>query len=154
MNAMFEETVDIARDGHINPQEHFDSQKGNVETCSKLNRLLGIVLLIAANYFLWQPWITLLDMIPFVGWLLSGVAAVAAFIWSFIVGLNTAIFVIAVAWVFFRPLVGICLLVTFAIVIGAIFFFPWEEVLGKGDGKVKETADPADDCQEWGDCED
>ena len=116
--------------------------------CSKINRLLGIVLLIAANYMLWQPWITLLDMIPFVGWLLSGVAAVAAFIWSFIVGLNTGIFVIAVAWIFFRPLFGICLLLTFGIVIFLIFFFPWEKVFPEdGDGKVKET----DDCL---DCDD
>ena len=95
--------------------------------CSKINRLVGIVLLIAANYMLWMPWITLLDMIPFVGWLLSGVAAFAAFIWSFIVGLNTAIFVIAVAWVFFRPLCGIGLLLAFGIVIFLIFFFPWSK---------------------------
>ena len=92
---------------------------------------------------LWMPWIKLLNMIPLVGWLLSGIASFAAFIWSAIVGFNTAIFVIAVAWVFFRPLVGICLLVTFALVIYLAFFFPWNEYFG--DGEVKQEGGDVDD---------
>ena len=142
-NSMFEETVDVCQDGHVNPGEWFANQAGNVEMASKILRIVGIVALIAANYMLWMPWIKLLNMIPLVGWLLSGIASFAAFIWSCIVGFNTAIFVIAVAWVFFRPLVGICLLVTFALGIYLIFFFPWEKYFG--DGEVKQDGGNVDD---------
>ena len=102
---------------------------------AKILRIVGIVALILANYLLWMPWIKFLNMIPLFGWLLSGIAGFAAFVWSCIVGFNQAIFVIAVAWVFFRPLVGICLLVTFALGIYLIFFFPWEKFFGDGDVK-------------------
>ena len=86
---------------------------------------------------LWMPWIKLLNMIPFVGWLLSAFAAIAAFIWSFFVGLNTAIFIIAVAWVFYRPLFGICMLLIFAAGIALAFFFPWSKYFGDGEGGVQ-----------------
>ena len=136
-NAVFEETVDVARDGHVNPQEYFESQKGNVEMCAKVSRIVGIVAMIAGNYMLWMPWIKLLNMIPFVGWLLSAFASIAAFIWSFFVGLNTAVFIIAVAWVFYRPLFGICLLLIFAAGIFLAFFFPWSKYFGDDDGGVQ-----------------
>ena len=102
---------------------------------AKILRIVGIVALILANYCLWLPWINFLKLIPLFGWLFSLIANIAAVVWSFIVGFNTAIFIIAVAWVFFRPLVGICLLVTFALGIYLIFFFPWEKFFGDGDLK-------------------
>jgi hypothetical protein len=94
--------------------------------------------MIAGNYMLWMPWIKLLNMIPFVGWLLSAFAAIAAFIWSFFVGLNTAIFIIAVAWVFYRPLFGICMLLIFAAGIFLAFFFPWNKYFGDDKGGVQQ----------------
>ena len=133
---IFEETVDVAQDGHVNPQEHFESQKGNVETFAVVGRIVGIICMILGNYLLFLPWIKLLNMIPFVGWLLSAFASIAAFIWSFFVGLNTAVFIIAVAWVFYRPLFGICMLIIFAAGIFFAFFFPWSKYFGDDEGGV------------------
>ena len=133
---IFEETVDVAQDGHVNPQEHFENQKGNVETFAIVGRIVGIICMILGNYLLFLPWIKLLNMIPFVGWLLSAFASIAAFIWSFFVGLNTAVFIIAVAWVFYRPLFGICMLIIFAAGIFFAFFFPWSKYFGDDEGGV------------------
>ena len=72
-------------------------------------------------------------MIPFVCWLLSGVVAVAAIIFSIVVGLTLAVLTIAIAWVFFRPLIGIPLLLLVGVSTYLIFFYDWEgkEVTGE-----------------------
>ena len=73
-------------------------------------RPLGIVLEIFGLYLLFSPVIALLKWIPLVGWLLGGIVAVAAFIFALVVGLVLACLVIALAWLFYRPLIGISLL--------------------------------------------
>lgn len=72
-------------------------------------------------------------MIPFVGWLLGGVVAVAAIIFSIVVGLTLSVLTIAVAWVFFRPLIGIPLLIIVGVSIYLTFFYDWskEEPIGE-----------------------
>ena len=69
-------------------------------------------------------------MIPFVGWLLSWIVAVAAIIFAVVVGLTLSVLTIAVAWVFFRPLIGIPLLLLAGISIYLTFFFDWSKVSG------------------------
>lgn len=69
-------------------------------------------------------------MIPFVGWLLSSIFAVAAVIFAVVVGLTLSTLTIAIAWVFFRPLIGIPLLLLTAAGIYFAFFFDWEKVSG------------------------
>ena len=69
-------------------------------------------------------------MIPFVGWLLSWIVAIAAVIFAIVVGLTLSILTIAVAWVFFRPLIGIPLLIVVGASTYMIFFYDW------GDNEV------------------
>ena len=64
-------------------------------------------------------------MIPFVGWLLSGIVAIAAIIFAITVGLTLSVLTIAIAWVFFRPLIGIPLLILVGISIYFAFFYDW-----------------------------
>ena len=84
---------------------------------------MGILLTIVGFYLLFQPVIQVLNWIPFVGWLLGGVVAFAAIIFSLIVGTVISCLVIALAWVFYRPLIGVLLLVLMGIGIYFIFFF-------------------------------
>ena len=67
-------------------------------------------------------------MIPLVGWLLSGLVAVAAIIFAIVVGLTLSVLTIAVAWVFFRPLIGIPLLLLVGASVYLTFFFDWSKV--------------------------
>ena len=101
-------------------------------------RIVGIILCILGFYSLFTPVINLLNMIPFVGWLLSSFVALAAAIFAFVVGLTLSLLTIAIAWVFFRPLVGITLLALVSISIYLTFFFDWSKVSG---GAVAEGED-------------
>ena len=92
---------------------------------AKCLRWVGILLCIFGFYGLFAPVIQLLNMIPFVGWLLSWIVAVAAVIFAVVVGLTLSVLTIAVAWVFFRPLIGIPLLLIVAASTYLIFFFDW-----------------------------
>ena len=63
----------------------------------------------------------MLTFVPLVGSLFSAVAGLAAFIFSLVVGGTVACLVLALAWLFFRPLVGITLLFLTAVGIALIF---------------------------------
>ena len=75
---------------------------------------------------MFSPIIALLKWIPLVGWLLGGLVSVAAFIFALVVGGTLACLMIAIAWVFFRPLIGIPLLLATGAGIYFIFFYPWD----------------------------
>ena len=81
-------------------------------------------------------------MIPFVGWLLSWIVAVAAVIFAVVVGLTLSVLTIAVAWVFFRPLIGIPLLIAVGASIYLIFFYDWggDETAETGGSSSSSTA--------------
>ena len=70
-----------------------------------------------------MPIIALLKWIPLVGWLLGGVVSAAAFLFALVVGSVLAILVIAIAWVFYRPLFGVLMLTLVGIGVYFIFFF-------------------------------
>jgi hypothetical protein len=82
-----------------------------------------MILTILGLYLLFAPVIALLNWIPLVGALLGSVAAIAAFLFALLVGLTLSTLTIAIAWVFFRPLIGIPLLCLTACGIYIAFFF-------------------------------
>ena len=122
---MFEEVVDVARDGKINSELYFDEQKSLLGGSVTFFRWLGIILCIIGHYLLFSPIINILGMIPLVGWLLSGIVAIAAAIFAFVVGLTLSVLTIAIAWVFFRPLIGIPLLLAVGVSCYFIFLYDW-----------------------------
>jgi hypothetical protein len=84
-------------------------------------------------------------MIPFVGWLLSSIVAIAAVIFAIVVGLTLSVLTIAVAWVFFRPLIGIPLLIVVGASTYMIFFYDWgaeAATVGDDAGTVTEQTIP------------
>jgi hypothetical protein len=125
-NTAFEEVVDSAVDYQNTAAAYFEAQKAVVSTAAKCFRPLGIVLTIWGNYMLFAPVIKLLKWIPLVGWLLGGIVALAAAIFAFVVGGTVSCLVIAIAWVFFRPLVGVPLLLATGAGIYFIFFYDWD----------------------------
>ena len=129
LNAMFEEVIDVCRDGKLAAEEYFKSQDEALDTAAKVIRPLGIFLTMFGIYCLFAPIIQTLAWIPLIGGLLSTVAAVAAFIVAFIIGGTLSTLTIAIAWVFFRPLVGIALLTLTSVGVYLIFFLDWEKVL-------------------------
>lgn len=91
-------------------------------------------------FLLFSPIIAVLKWIPLVGWLLGGVVSIAAFVFALIVGLVISMLVIAIAWVFYRPLIGITLLVAVGVGVYFIFFF------NKGEYEVVDETLLVDDA--------
>jgi hypothetical protein len=85
---------------------------------TKCFRILSWMMNVYGHKLLFTPLIRLFSMIPFVGWLLASIISAAAWIFSFLWGTMIHVFVMGIAWVFYRPLFGIALLSLFA----AIFF--------------------------------
>ena len=124
---MFEEVVDVARDGKLESNQYFDDMHALLGCSGQVFRYGGIFMCILGLYFLFSPIMALLKWIPLVGWLLSYIVAVAAIIFAVVVGLTVSLLTIAVAWVFFRPVIGITLLIITSISVYLIFFYNWSE---------------------------
>lgn len=122
MNTMFEEAINNFRDGIQTAEEYFKGQEDFVNTANYIMRPLGIFLVILGLYMLFSPVIAMLKWIPLVGALLGSIASLAAFIFAFLVGLTLSCLTIAVAWVFYRPLIGIPLLCLTGVGIYFCFF--------------------------------
>ena len=120
---MLEEVVDCAVDVKKSANEFFDEQRSMINTAAKILRPLGMFLTCLGFYLLFSPIIALLSWIPLVGWLLGGIVAIAAILFALVVGLTISILTIAIAWVFYRPLVGILLLACVGAGVYFIFFF-------------------------------
>ena len=88
-------------------------------------RPMGILLCIVGLHLLFSPIITQIQFIPLVGYLLSWMTALAAFTFAVVVGLTLATLTMAVAWVFFKPLFGVPLLLITAQVGYIILFYDW-----------------------------
>ena len=144
---MFEEVVDVARDGKLVSETYFTEQEGMLGGSATAIRWGGILLCILGHYLLFAPIINLLNMIPFVGWLLSWIVAIAAVIFAVVVGLTLSVLTIAIAWVFFRPLIGIPLLILVGASIYLTFFFDWSTIKtgSEADGGNDADATVADD---------
>lgn len=135
-DSLFEEVVDQAVDTKMTASEFFDEQDKNIATAAKIIRPSGIFLTILGIFFLFSPIMALLEFIPLVGSLMSFAVAIAAGIFAFIVGLVISCLVIAIAWVFYRPLVGLSLLALAGIGLYLIFIFP------DGEAPVTNGSDP------------
>ena len=97
---------------------------------------------------LFSPVIAVLSWIPLVGSLLGFAVSAAAFIFALVVGLVLSCLVIAIAWVFYRPLIGVSMLVLVAIGVYFIFVFPDGEAAVEDDGGVTTSDEIATDSTE------
>ena len=91
-------------------------------------------------YLLFSPVIAVLKWIPLVGWLLGGVVSFAAAIFGVIVGGVISLLIIALAWVVYRPLIGLTLLAGVGVGVYFIFFFKKGEVEIIDDTMLEEAA--------------
>lgn len=114
--------------GKQSSDEIIDGQKSVNNMLLWLFRIVGIMLVIAGLKGIFAFLSTLLKVIPFlsniVGWGVGVVCTVIGVVWSLII--------IAIAWLFYRPLLGIGLLVLAGFLIWVFAF--------KGKEKLKELA--------------
>lgn len=108
--------------------EIFDAENSSNSTWTWILRIAGIFLVVFSLKMVFGFIETLLKVVPFisniVGWGVGIVCTIVGVVWSLIV--------IAVAWIFYRPLLGIALLVIAGLLIWLFAF--------KGKDKIKELA--------------
>ena len=114
--------------GKKDASEIFESEHSSNKVLLWVLRILGVILVIAGLKGIFGFLETLLKVVPFLanilGWGVSVVCWVAGIVWSLII--------IALAWIFYRPVLGISLLAVAAFLIWVFAF--------KGKDKLKELA--------------
>jgi len=125
--------------GKKDASEIFDSEHSSNKMLLWVLRILGVILVIAGLKGIFGFLETLLKVVPFLanilGWGVSLVCSVVGLVWSLIV--------IALAWLTYRPVLGISLLVVAGLLVW-VFAFKGKEQLkklaAKASGKPDEQA--------------
>ncbi|MCH2229938.1 MAG: TMEM43 family protein [Crocinitomicaceae bacterium] len=117
--------------GNVSAETMFESAIQSNKTLTWILRLIGIILMFAAFKTILKPLVIVGDLIPFIGsivgfgtGLASGLATVAL-----------AFTVIGLAWIFYRPILGISLLL---VAIGVFFIF-WKRKQNKKKASTPTT---------------
>lgn len=83
----------------------------------KWMRLGGFILMIIAFSMFFSPILALLGWVPVIGSLLKSIVGFAVFILAFIMSIAFSMTTIALAWLFYRPLIGISLLLSMGVIV-------------------------------------
>lgn len=100
-------------DGEEDAASMFATARSNNKILTWILRLVGFILMFSGLKAVFQPLATLGEVLPFLGSLLNGGISIVAFLLAFPCALAT----IGIAWLIYRPIVGIVLLVA---AVGAI----------------------------------
>ncbi|MBO7579072.1 MAG: TMEM43 family protein [Prevotella sp.] len=121
-------TFSVVRMGKQDMDEIFESEHSQNHLFLWVLRILGVILVITGLKGIFDILSTVLKVVPFVanivGWGVGVVCTVVGIVWSLII--------IAIAWLFYRPIIGIILLAIAAFLIWVFAF--------KGKDKLKELA--------------
>ena len=108
-------TLSVIRTGTHSADEMFQAEKDSNSALTWGLRILGLILVIMGLRSVFGILETLLKVVPFLanimGFGISMICGIVGFVWS--------VLVIAVAWIVYRPVLGITLLVIAALVIFA-----------------------------------
>lgn len=100
-------TIALLQPGTHTADAMFEKAKSDNATLTWVIRLVGSLLLILAFNMIFKPLSVLADIAPLFG----NIVAIGTGIVSFLLGAILALLTISTAWIFYRPLVGIALLV-------------------------------------------
>lgn len=109
-------SIELMMDGIKAADEMFQSAQNSNKILTWILRIVGFYLMYLGISTVLAPLAVLADVLPFLGSLVStGTKAV-----SFLLALPLSLLVIALAWIFYRPVLGIALLVIVVICIALI----------------------------------
>ena len=111
------EAIDMIVPGNVPAQQMFEDAISNNVLLTWILRLVGFILIWIGFGLLFAPLSVLADIFPLFGSLVGAATGLIAFL----LALAVALAVIAIAWVVFRPLLGVALLVV--AVVSAVFGF-------------------------------
>jgi hypothetical protein len=115
-NTSYGTNINVIKKGILSADNMFTSEEEDNVIITWLLRFAGFFMMFIGLVSIFKPLVVIADVLPFFGNLLSFGVAVFAGIFSFALTFMT----IAIAWVFYRPILGISLIL---IAIAAIVFF-------------------------------
>ena len=114
-------TVILLKPGIVSQEQMFtDAQKAN-KMMGWILRGIGLFVMFMGFNMIFKPLSVLADVIPFLGNLVGGATGIVAFI----LALSLSCLTIGIAWLYYRPMIGIPL------VIAAVVLFIWSFSFGK-----------------------
>ena len=105
--------VNEVRKGILTSKEIIKMMQDENNMLKWILRGVGTIVLICAYLAIISPITKLASYVPILGGLVGGII----FVICFIIGLVHSLLVIAIAWIRFRPILGICLLVAVAVLV-------------------------------------
>ncbi|THB69324.1 MAG: hypothetical protein D6B27_00710 [Gammaproteobacteria bacterium] len=105
--------IDLLESGKLSAAQMIQQQQDNNKVLSWVLRLVGFVLMFIGFNLIFRPLSVLADVLPILG----SVVGVGTGLVSFLSSIVLSALTIAVAWVFYRPLVAVILI---AVIVGAI----------------------------------
>lgn len=84
-------------------------------------RAIGFLCMMVGIGWLFSPIIYIVSWIPLIGWLMAHGIALVVWIFAFIAALTFSSLTIGLAWLYYRPLYGVLLLLPVAVGLGLIF---------------------------------
>lgn len=141
-------TIDDIETGILTAEEMFEKLQSSNSILGWILRLVGVVLMFIGFALIFKPLSVIADLVPFVGNIVEFGTGIIAFILTMTISLT----VIAIAWIFYRPVLAIGLIV---IAVGITGFIIWSKKGKSGPAPVKhvepvqkktpgETSEPAD----------
>lgn len=108
-------TIEMLSTGTVSSEAMFAAAHAANRLMTWLLRLLGLVLMFIGFSLLFRPLSVLADVVPFIG----NIVGVGTGFVAFLISAPLSLLVISVAWIFYRPMVGIPLAI--AAVVGFVF---------------------------------
>ncbi len=107
--------IQMLKTGSHSPESMFESAQAGNRMMTWILRVVGVVLMFVGFSMLFRPLSVLADVLPLAGTIVGAGTSLVALLLT----IPISLVIIAVAWIFYRPLVGIPLLI--AAVIGIVF---------------------------------
>jgi hypothetical protein len=112
--------IDILKTGTHTAASMFEAAQESNALWTWILRLVGFVVMFIGFKLVFKPLVVIADVLPFLG----GIVSVGTGLVSFLIAGPLSLVTIAIAWIFYRPLLGIVLLVVAAGGLAAIKFLP------------------------------
>ena len=112
--------IDILKTGTHTAASMFEAAQESNALWTWILRFAGFVVMFIGFKLVFKPLVVIADVLPFLG----GIVSVGTGLVSFLIAGPLSLVTIAIAWIFYRPLLGIVLLVVAAGGLAAIKFLP------------------------------
>ncbi len=106
-------SIELLETGVHSADAMFKSEQKSNKVLTWILRLVGFVLMLIGWSMIFSPLSVIADVVPFIG----SIVGVGTGIIAFLISIILSLFTIAIAWVFYRPVLGVSLLVVVVLLI-------------------------------------